>query len=158
MTRVALTPPAAPMRTCKQTAQATNSAIASPTDVPGMAFAVTSGHLYVVKWFVVFQTAATTTGVGFTTSGPAMTNSAWWAHITQGGSGVDLFFEQQISGAMTSLVSASVVAANTDYTAMLEGFFQPSADGTLQLRTRTEVDASQVTVQNRGVGYLIDVG
>jgi hypothetical protein len=146
------------LKTCKQTAQAVNSVIASPTDIPGMAFPVFTGRLYIVKWYCIFQTAATTTGGGFTTSGPAMTNSAWYCQITQGGSGVDLFYEQQTSNAMTALVAASVIAQDTDYIAVLEGFFKPSADGTIQLRARTEVDGSAMTVQNRGVGYLIDAG
>jgi len=48
------------------------------------------------------------------------------------------------------LVSASVAAANTDYMAIIEGLCEASANGSLQLRCRSEVNGSQITIKNSG--------
>jgi hypothetical protein len=42
--------------------------------------------------------------------------------------------------------------------AIIEGFCEPSANGSLQLRCRSEVNGFQITIKNSGVGYLIDAG
>ena len=67
-------------------------------------------------------------------------------------------YTNSVTALTTVLVSASVVAQATDYIAQIEGFCQPSAGGTLQLQVRSEVNASQVTVQNTGIGFLVDAG
>jgi hypothetical protein len=38
------------------------------------------------------------------------------------------------------------------------GGCEPSADGSPQLRCRSEVNGSQAMIKNSGVGYLIDAG
>lgn len=145
------------VRTCKQSAEVTNSVLATPTDITGMSFTVIAGHRYWMKWGVGFKSAATTTGIGFVCSMPALTSGKWHADIQQGSTGTDQLFQQN-SAFGSALVSASVVAADTEYSAWIEGFCQFSADGTVQLRTRTEVDASQITVVAGGAGFCVDLG
>jgi hypothetical protein len=124
-----------------------------------MSFSLTSGKRYYFKFMTTYQTAATTTGVGFCFSSPAMTASNYRVEIRQGSAGTDQMYTNSVVNSLTTvLVSASVVAANTDYVAIIEGFCQPSEGGTLQLRCRTEVNASQITIQNTGVGFLVDAG
>lgn len=151
-------PPGLGITTCKQTAQVTNSSNTTPSDVPGMAFTLLAGRRYVFRYLVTYQTAATTTGVGFVFTAPAMTAANWKVEIRQAAAGTDMMYTNSATALTTVLVNASVVAANTDYIATIEGFCQPSADGVLQLRTRSEVNGSQVTIQNTGVGYLVDAG
>jgi hypothetical protein len=135
-----------------------NSSNATPSDITGLAFALTSGRRYYFKFFGQYQTAATTTGIGFTFSGPAVTRTSWRARIRQAANGTDSFYEGDAQALTTVTVSTAVVAANTDYAWEIEGVVQPSADGTLQLRVRSEVNSSQVTVQDVGIGLLVDVG
>jgi hypothetical protein len=145
-------------RTCKQSAEITNSSNSTPTDITGLSFAITSGRRYWFKFAGVYQSAATTTGIGFTFSGPAITWASWRARIRQAANGTDSFYEGDAQALTTVTVSASVIAATTDYFWEVEGLVQPSADGTLQLRARSEVNASQITVRNAGIGFLIDAG
>jgi hypothetical protein len=144
--------------TAKQTAQITNNSNTTPTDIPGLYFDLVSGRRYVFKFFVTFKSAATTSGVGFVFTSPAMTAANWKVSITQGSAGTDHTYENSATSLSTVLVNASVAAANTDYLAIIEGFCEPSADGSLQLRCRSEVNGSQITIKNSGVGYLIDAG
>ena len=144
--------------TAKQSSQVTNSSNTTPSDIPGLSFSVVNGHRYYFRFCVTFQTAATTTGVGFVFSNPAMTSESWRVDIRQAAAGTDSFYQNFATSLSTVLVNASVVAANADYIAVIEGFCQPSADGTLQLQTRSEVNLSQITIKNTGVGFLVDAG
>ena len=146
------------VRTAKQNAQITNSSNTTPTDIPGLYFDLVSGRRYVFKFFITFKSAATTSGVGFVFTSPAMTAVNWKASIVQGSAGTDHAYENSATSLTTVLVSASVAAANTDYMAIIEGFCEPAANGSLQLRCRSEVNGSLVTIKNSGVGYLIDAG
>ena len=87
-----------------------------------------------------------------------MTAANWKVSIAQGSAGTDQTYENSATSLTAVLVSASVPAANTDYMAIIEGFCEPSANGKLQLRCRSEVNGSQITIKNSGVGYLIDAG
>jgi len=145
--------------TCKQSAQVTNNSNTTPTDITGMSFSLTSGHRYYFNFMATYQTAATGTGCGYCFSAPAMTASNYKVEIRQAAAGTDQMYTNSVVNNLTTvLVSASVVAASTDYIAQIEGFCQPSADGTLQLRCRSEVNASQITIQNTGIGFLVDCG
>ena len=145
-------------RVAKQSGQITNSSNSTPSNITGLSFPIKSGRRYYFKFFGQYQTAATTTGIGFTFSGPAITRASWRARIRQAANGTDSFYEGDAQALTTVTVSTAVVAANTDYAWEIEGVVQPSADGTLQLRVRSEVNSSQVTVQDVGVGFLIDAG
>jgi hypothetical protein len=124
-----------------------------------MSFSLTSGHRYYFNFMATYQTAATGTGCGYCFSAPAMTASNYKVEIRQAAAGTDQMYTNSVVNNLTTvLVSASVVAASTDYIAQIEGFCQPSADGTLQLRCRSEVNASQITIQNTGIGFLVDCG
>jgi hypothetical protein len=147
-----------PTSTCKQSAQVTNNSNTTPTDIPGMSFALVSGHRYYFRFMGTYQSAATTTGIGFTFSGPTMTAFHFWVNIQQAAAGTDQYYQNTSVTLTTVLVSTAAVAANTDYMFQVEGFCTPSANGTLQLRTRSEVNASQITVKNVGIGILEDAG
>jgi len=151
-------PPGTGSYTCKQSAQITNNSNTTPTDITGMLFTLTSGRRYYFKFMVTYQTAATTTGVGFVFTCPAMTAANYKVEIRQAAAGTDQMYTNSAAALTTVLVSASVIAATTDYIASIEGFCQPSADGTLQLRCRSEVNGSQITIQNTGIGFLVDAG
>lgn len=134
----------------------TNSSNTTPTDVTGASFSVGVGT-YWFKFRGRYQSAATTTGVGFTFSGPATSAVAWGAQIRQAAAGTDQMYTDTATALTTVVVSASVVAANTDYEFEVEGHATFTASGTLQLRCRSEVNASQITIQSGTIGLLIQV-
>lgn len=143
--------------TAKNSANTTNSTV-TPVDCTGLAVTLTTGRRYTVQAHILFQTAATTTGIGFNFTGPAMTSCGWRARIQQAAAGTDQTFESTATALATQLVSASVIAANTTYLATIEGVFAPSATGALQLQVRSEVAGSQCTVLNGSAVVLIDCG
>lgn len=146
------------LTTCKQTSLVTNSSNTTPSDIPGLVFSLISGRRYHFKFLVRFRTAATTTGIGFTFTAPAMTDANYQVSIQQAGAGTDQMYQNATSNLATVLVNTAVAGANTDFMAIIQGFCTPSASGNLQLRTRSEVSGSQITVQNTGIGYLVDAG
>lgn len=133
-----------------------NSSNTTPSDITGASFSVGIGT-YWFKFRGKYQTAATTTGIGFAFSAPSASTASWGVQIRQAAAGTDQMFTNTDSTLSTVLVSASVVAANTDYEFEVEGHATFTASGTLQLRTRSEVNASQVTVQSGVIGLLIQV-
>lgn len=151
-------PAGAGMTVARNTGNQTNTSNTTPTDITGLAIALTTGRRYTIRALVPFQTAATTTGIGFTWTGPAMTDCAWNVTIPQGAVGVDQQYTAHATALATVLVSAAVVAASTTYLAVIEGVFSPSANGTLQLRFRSEVNASQVTARDGAAMYAVDCG
>lgn len=141
----------------KSTSVVTNNSNTTPTDITGLSFAVSSGVMYHFKFTGTFQSAATTTGIGFTFSGPATTYCGWWVDIVQAASGTDQVFQNNATALTTVLVATATLATGTSYTWQVEGFLQPSAGGTLQLRVRSEVNASQVTVNAGSLGILTTI-
>ena len=140
------------------TSQHTNNSSSTWVDIAGVSFAVESGRTYQFDVRGVWQSAATTTGLNLQWSGPGITRAAMRNSIGgHGASGPDSWFDAAVTGAVTTPgPSAQVVAATTNYMFMIWGFVTPSADGTLQLQFRSEVNASQVTVQQGTSAVLID--
>lgn len=144
--------------TAKNSGTQTNNSNATPTDIAGLAIPVVNGRRYMVRALVPHQSAATTTGIGFTWSGPSMTSAVWGVQIQQGAAGTDQQFTSVATALGTVLVSASAIAQNTTYLAVIDGVFLAAADGTLQLRFRSEVNGSQVSVLNGAALSAVDCG
>lgn len=144
--------------TCKQTAQVTNNSSTAPTNITGMSFSLVANHRYYFKFLMTFQSAATGTGIGFIFTSPAMSFANWKVKIRQAAAGTDSYYENDGTALTTILVATATLAANTDYLAIVEGFCEPTENGTLQLQVRSEVNASQVMVKNQGIGFLVDAG
>jgi hypothetical protein len=136
------------VRTGYQTATLTNSTLVT-ADMVGMAASVQDNHRYLFEAWGIYQTAATTTGLGVTATIPAVDDTdAWTLTAQQGGTGTDQMFTQSSATFGSALVSASVIAQDTNYWWKIEGLFTPAADGTVQLKARSEVDTSQITVSS----------
>lgn len=142
----------------RQTASDSNTSNTTLDNIPGLAFAVASGRRYHFKFMGTYQTAATTTGMSMAFSGPSMTDFAAVYSMQQGAAGTDQYYQNTSLALTTVITSTGVVAATTNYAWMVEGVCLPSAAGTIQLQYRSEVSASNVTVQNTGVGILTDCG
>jgi hypothetical protein len=123
-----------------------------------LTFAVTSGTMYHLKALGTFRSAATATGLGLGFSSTvATTYCGWDVAIEQAAAGTDKYYTNTAVSLATTLISASVVAANTNYAWELEGRFEPSADGTVTIGFRSEVAGSQITWQAGAAAILTAV-
>lgn len=146
------------LRTVKDTTSRTSTSNVTLT-ATGLTFTVTSGQMYHLKAMGQFQSAATTTGLtlGFSTT-VATTYASWSAQIEQAAAGVDsahVGYATALTGVVTS---SAVVAINTSYGWEMEGYFEPSANGTVTIGFRSEVNASQVTWRPGAVAILTNIG
>lgn len=123
----------------------TASALANTT---GLSFAVTAGQTYRFAAVIVYRTAVLTTGIRLGATTPAFT--VYSANVTINGIAVDgtgAAFHGALTTSGDSVVSPSVAAINTDYTALINGVLVPSANGTFQLQHATEVATTAATVR-----------
>jgi hypothetical protein len=146
--------------TAKQTAQVTNSSTAASVDIPGLAIAVQEGHRYLFEAFITVQTALNTSGPVFSTTGPALTNGRWSVEVQQGATGTSqVGWQTNTFGATAGYASGTISAgAGVSFSVRIRGHFQPSADGTVQLRTRPTTDTQLLTVVNEGLMRITDLG
>jgi len=140
------------MQPIQQTATLDNATI-TYQNIAGLEVMVASANPCMFRFLLQFRTAAATTGLGLVFSAPAMSAAGWSASIRSAANGTDAFFESTQSALTTEIVSPGVPAQDTDYLAVVEGFFIPSARGTVRLRARSEVAGSNVRVTN-GLGLL----
>lgn len=122
-----------------------NNAVANTiADVTGLSFAVSSGVTYRFKFFIVYTSAATTTGSRWTLNGPATTYLNYDSRYT-----LTATSQSVNSGAsaytIPAVSSASSLAAGN--IAIIEGIIKPSASGTLIARFASEISSSAITAK-----------
>jgi hypothetical protein len=127
--------------------QATTSS-ATFTTISQLNFAVVAGSRYRLEYLIMFRTAATTTGIGFTmnTIDTAAGTFSLSVSMPQGADAANQTFGGTINSFGDTVVSPSVQTANANFIAIIGGVFVASASGTIALQFRSEVNGSQVTV------------
>ena len=97
---------------------------------------------------IIFRSAATTTGIGFRVNPVTATMSLVYGafNVAQAASGVSHYFQYDQLTTATNVVSASVIAANTDAVSYFTGTFTLTGAGTVAMQFRSEIAASQVSV------------
>jgi hypothetical protein len=119
-----------------------------------LSFALTASVTYAFEFRIVFQSAATTTGIGLSVTFPAMTVFAAKALIPIAADAAAGEWQGWITASDDLVIGTGVQAANTNYLAIISGQCTPSANGTLQARVRSEINASTVTVKAGSCGML----
>lgn len=115
----------------------------------GMALSLLGSTAYSIKAAGLYQTAATTTGIGFTLAAnpaalTATTLIAWWTIF---GLSATTFTHLSQTALGTALAkSTGVTAATTNYGWQMEGLILTNVAGTLDLQFATEVAASNAIV------------
>lgn len=130
-----------------------NNAVANTiADVTGLSFAVTAGEIYWFRFIIRYTAAATTTGSRWSVSGPASptfvsfrTNAPLIATVnsTDGTSRSHCVAYD----APATCNATSAVAAGNGQVAIVEGFIQPSANGTVIARFASEVASSAIVAK-----------
>lgn len=109
----------------------------------GLSFAAVSGTDYEFEFKVAFRTAATTTGIALALSGPATTLLAYVIRIPTSATAESVGYRNAFA---TELLTTAIDAAATPRLAVVSGLVRASAGGTVALRFRSEVAASEVRV------------
>lgn len=125
-------------------------------DVTGLSFAVTAGQRYWFRFVIPYTAAATTTGSRWSINGPTITELIYMSKYSLAASGTDAFTENAgLAGYDLPAASNASSAATNANIAIIEGFINPSANGTVIARFASEV-ASSAIVAKRGafVQYL----
>lgn len=120
------------------------------TDVTGLSFPVISGNTYRFKFFVVYTSAATTTGSRWVLNGAATTFLNFTSQYTLTATSIT---NNAGVSAYNSPSAASASSLTSGNIAILEGIIKPSANGTVQLRFASEVTVSAITAK-AGQSYV----
>jgi hypothetical protein len=136
------------------TADTSNSVFATATDIAGLSFAAASGKKYLVRGVLFTYAAVTTTGMGVSikatgapTTSTAGTHFGHWINTAyQNTLGTNAFTDTP--GTIANTYSVAAPGAPDSF----DSYFVTTGTGTIQLRLRTAVDTSAVTV--RAGSYL----
>lgn len=120
-------------------------------DITGLAFPVLANTTYKFRFFIIYTSAATTTGSRFSINGPATTFLNYNSQYTiNNGSPT---FNWALSGYnLPAASNASSLAANN--IAIIEGVIRPSANGTVIARFASEITASAITALGVNRSYV----
>lgn len=120
-----------------------NNAVANTiADVTGLSFPVVAGTKYSFKFFIVYSSAATTTGSRWSINGPATT----FIHYRSQYPTTATAITNNTALAGYNLPAASNASSlTTNNIAIIEGIIQPSANGTVIARFASEITASAIT-------------
>lgn len=122
----------------------TANSTTSFADVTGLTFAVTSGETYVFEAWIVYETAATTTGSKWAVNGPASpTLLSYSVETPTAGTSSRLDFASTYDGTGPSTQTSGIGQC----LAKIEGVVKVSASGTFALRFGSEVASSAVTAK-----------
>lgn len=122
------------------------NATTSSADVTGLSFPVLAGKIYRFRAVVVVTTNATTTGIGLGVNGPTMTSLWWRTHIPTTTS-TDTIAH---GTALDTYTASTDSASTTGNVCIVEGVCQPSADGTVVIRNKSEVAVASGNVVKTG--------
>lgn len=155
----------AAIQAVKKTADSVFSS-ATPADVPigvsggaAMAFTLTAGRIYRFSFESIVRSNTTLVGIGMSVTTPTFSSFGATARFPGlAVDGVTCEWVGNITASDDPVVSAGVVATNTDYRFVIEGTIVPSASGPLTLRARTGVGIATVTVRQGTTGMLWDLG
>jgi len=129
-----------------------NNAVANTiADISGLSFPVTANTTYQFKFFIVYSSAATTTGSRWGINGPAATFMNYRSHYTL--TATSITNNAGLSGYnLPAASSASSLTSNN--IAIIEGIIRPSASGTVIARFASEILNSAVTAVASGKSYV----
>lgn len=121
-------------------------------DVTGLSFNVTAGQRYWFRFYILYTAQATTTGSRWSINGPAVTGLSYMSEysLTTTTTTRNATLTSFNMPAGSNATSASTGPSNT---AQIEGFIQPSANGTVIARFASEVANSAITAK---VGSFVE--
>lgn len=124
-----------------------NNAVANTIqDVTGLSFSVTAGEAYWFSFRIDYTAAATATGSRWSINGPASpTRLSYWSNYSL--TTTTITNNQSLTAYDTPAASSATSAGTAGNFALIEGFIQPSANGTVSARFASEVSSSAITAK-----------
>jgi hypothetical protein len=127
----------------------------TPANATGLSLAVAANTAYTFSYYVLYQSAATTTGIGLGVTTPSGTISYTVATPGAAADGLSALWTGWGTASDDAVVSTATPTAGTTYVAHVYGVVHTGATaGNLQLRLRSEVALSTVTVKADSWGAL----
>jgi hypothetical protein len=122
----------------------------------GLDFTLAAGTTYTFEYFILFQSAATNTGIRLAVDGPASPSIiSYSANIPVAADGTGGMYAGWGTTWDDTVNGTGVQTANTTYVARIHGVVQTNAaGGTLRPRFRTETNGTNVTIKTGSWGAI----
>jgi hypothetical protein len=126
----------------------------------GLNLPVAANTAYTFSYYILFQRAASTIGIGLAITGPAgPTAVSYDVQIPNGTDGTSALFSGWGTSYDDTVLGTAVQTASTTYVAHIFGVVHTGATaGNLTPRFRTEINNSNVTVKADSWGAALEVG
>lgn len=126
----------------------TNTSNTTGVGVTELDLVITAGRKYYYEATLLYQSAATTTGLAVTVTSPngASAPGAVMVNMAVAADGTAAMYSGTINTLGDYVTSTGVQTANTPFVCHIKGNFPASASGTLRITFRSEVNGSQVTI------------
>lgn len=129
-----------------------NNAVANTiADVTGLSFPVNANTTYRFRFFIVYTSAATTTGSRWSINGPAATFMNYYSTYTL--TSTSITNNQGLSSYNVPAASSASSLASGNI-AIIEGIIRPSASGNVIARFASEITASAITATGNGKSFV----
>jgi hypothetical protein len=134
----------------------TNTSNSTLNSATGLDLTLAANTTYTFDYFIIFQTPATTTGIGLALTGPGSPAFiSYTVNIPVAIDGTNALYSGWGTAYDDPVVGTGVQTANTTYTARIYGVIKTGASGgTLTPRFRSEVNSSGVTLKAGSWGAL----
>jgi hypothetical protein len=126
----------------------TNTSSTTGVGITELDLTITSGRKYYYEATLLYQAAATTTGLAVTVTSPdgASAPGAVMVNMPVAADGTAALYSGTVNTLGDYVTSTGVQTANTPFVCHIKGNFPASASGTLRITFRSEVNGSQVTI------------
>jgi len=133
--------------------------VSALTNVTSMNFSVGAGNTYAFKYYVIYQGASTTSGLGIGLTFPAMANFSITADVNSGAEGVAAIWSGPITASGGRIQAISVQVGATNYYATVEGIMKISTTGSIALQANAEIAGNglQITIMSGTTGQICQV-
>ncbi len=124
-------------------------------DITDLTFAVLADTDYAFKFYIVFRSAALTTGFRFSLGGPAGVVDYFMTYQTVANSataGVATWLQKHSTLWESMTATLATVAVNQDLVCMIEGRIKVGATGTLAVRVASELPNNDLVIQKGSWG------
>ena len=133
-----------------------NNAVANTIqDITGLSFPVVAGNKYYFKFLIQYTSAATTTGSRFSINGPSVSALRYRSEYSLTATTQTL--NEGLTAYDLPAASNATSAATGSNIALIEGFIEPSANGTVIARFASEVLSSAITAKAGSIVYFQQV-
>lgn len=121
------------------TSNSVHATAATFAGITGLSFSVLSGRTYALEGALFHISNATTTGAQFAIGGVTMTAMVLGAISTVTNSATAATMSTGVATAVDTAVVVQTTGAAANATTLIQGWFQPSASGTLLVKATSEV-------------------